>query len=111
DAQDIARNLTRRYFLASSGYGLGLAALGQLLTADGVLNAADAGSLPDPLAPKPPHFAPKAKACIFIFLEGAPSQLDLFENKPTLVKHNGQALPESFTKNVRFAFIKKETAV
>ena len=106
----LAANLTRRYFLASSGYGLGLAALGQLLAADGMLDAADARSLPDPLAAKPPHFAPKAKACIYIYLEGAPSQIDLFDPKPKLNELNGQPLPESMTKNVRFAFIKKETA-
>jgi hypothetical protein len=65
----------------------------------------------DPLLPKPPHFAPKAKSCIFIFMEGAPSQLDLYDPKPKLNELNGQPLPESLTKNVRFAFIKKETAV
>ena len=65
----------------------------------------------DPLAPRPPHFAPKAKNCIFIFLEGAPSQIDLFDPKPKLNELHGQKLPESMTKNVRFAFIQKETAV
>ena len=57
-----------------------------------------------------PHFAPKAKACICIYLEGAPSQIDLFDPKPKLNELHGQPLPESFTKNVRFAFIQKETA-
>ena len=65
-------------------------------------------ALTNPLAAKPPHFAPKAKACIFIFLEGAPSQLDLFDPKPKLNELDGQPLPESLTKNMRFAFIKKE---
>ena len=64
----------------------------------------------NPLAPKPPHFAPKAKNCICIYLEGAPSQIDLFDPKPKLNELHGQKLPESFTKNVRFAFIQKETA-
>ena len=64
----------------------------------------------NPLAPKPPHFAPRAKACIFIFLEGAPSQVDLFDPKPKLNELHGQKLPESLTKNVRFAFLKKDTA-
>ncbi len=58
----------------------------------------------------PPHFEPKAKACICIFLEGGPSQIDLFDPKPKLNELDGQALPESFTKEVRFAFIQKETA-
>ena len=64
----------------------------------------------DPLAPRPPHFAPKAKSCICIYLEGAPSQIDLFDPKPKLNELHGQTLPESMTKNVRFAFIQKETA-
>ena len=104
---------TRRRFLGNMVYGIGAAALGQWLAQDGLLapqtaRAADAG-LANPLAPKPPHFAPKAKNCIFIFLEGAPSQIDLFDPKPKLNELNGQPLPESMTKNVRFAFIKKET--
>lgn len=109
-----AWNQTRRHFLRSAGYGVGLAALGQLLADDGVLNAEDARSSPartDPLAPKPPHFGAKAKACIFIFLEGGPSQIDLWDSKPLLNEMHGKPLPESLTKEVRFAFIKKETAV
>src|SRR5690606_23160800 len=64
----------------------------------------------NPLAPRPPHFAPKAKACIFFFMEGAPSQMDLFDPKPELNKLHGQKLPDSLTKNVRFAFIQKDSA-
>lgn len=106
---------SRRRFLGHMGYGIGAAALAQLLAQDGVLGpaavpAAD-GELANPLAPRPPHFAPRAKACIFIFLEGAPSQLDLFDPKPKLNELDGKPLPESLTQNVRFAFIKKETAV
>ncbi len=100
-------NLTRRHFLESSGYGLGLAALSSLMEREG--RAGDAST--NLLAPKPSHAAPKAKNCIFIFLEGAPSQLDLFDPKPKLNELHGQPLPETLTKNVRFAFIKKETAV
>jgi hypothetical protein len=107
--------LTRRHFLSSAGYGVGLAALGQLLARDGLLAPAAAApggaALANPLAPKPPQFAPKAKACIFIFLEGAPSQLDLFSSKPKLKELSGKPLPESLTRDVRFAFIKKESAV
>ena len=69
------------------------------------------GDAGNPLAPKPSHFPGKAKSCIFIFLEGAPSHLDLFDPKPKLMELDGQALPESFTKDVRFAFIQKESAV
>lgn len=79
---------------------------------EGLLTAeAKAGSAVNPLEPKPPHFAPKAKNCIFFFMEGAPSQLDLFDPKPKLNELHGQKLPESMTDKVRFAFIQKETAV
>ncbi|PYV12979.1 MAG: sulfatase, partial [Acidobacteria bacterium] len=98
------REMTRRYFLGVGGSGLGMAALAQLLAAD------DAPAV-NPLAPKPPHFPATARACIFIFLEGGPSQIDLFDPKPKLNALDGKPLPESLTKNVRFAFIKKESAV
>lgn len=109
--QKLAENHTRRHFLSSAGYGVGMAALAGLLAADGKLNASEA--LPartDPLAPKAPHFAGKAKSCIFIFLEGGPSQIDLWDPKPLLNEMDGKPLPDSLTKEVRFAFIKKETA-
>ena len=47
----------------------------------------------NPLAPKPPHFAARAKRVIFLFMSGGPSQMDLFDHKPELEKGNGQALP------------------
>ncbi len=100
---------TRREFLTTTANGLGMMALGSMLTEDGVLQAAPPIAA-DPLLPKAPHFPAKAKNCIFIFMEGAPSQMDLFDPKPKLNELNGQSLPESMTKNVRFAFIKKETA-
>jgi hypothetical protein len=96
---------SRRRFFTSAASGVGLLALAAMLRDEGLL-AAEA----DPLSPKAPHFEPKAKACICIYLEGGPSQLDLFDPKPKLQELHGQALPESFTKNVRFAFIQKETA-
>src|SRR5947209_3040657 len=99
---------SRRNFLATSASGVGLLALASLLRDDGRLVAANAPR--SPLDPKPPHFAGKAKNCICIYLEGAPSQLDLFDHKPKLNDLHRQKLPESFTKNVRFAFIRKETA-
>ncbi len=102
---------SRRDFLTSSASGIGLLALASLLRDDGLLAAAppSAGAV-NPLAPKPPHFAPKAKRCICIYLEGAPSQIDLFDPKPKLNELDGQKLPESMTKNVRFAFIRKDGA-
>src|SRR5947208_16394163 len=98
----------RRNFLATSASGIGLAALASLLRDDGLLAAPAAAT--NPLAARAPHFAPKAKACICIYLEGAPSQLDLWDPKPKLNELDGQKLPESMTKNVRFAFIQKEGA-
>lgn len=104
---------TRRDFLLTSASGIGAAGLGAMLTSDGLLgeaNAAEASAPSHPLAPRQPHFDPKAKACIFIFMTGAPSHLDLFDRKPELYKQHDQPLPESIYKGVRFAFLKPETA-
>jgi hypothetical protein len=101
---------SRRNFLTTSANGIGLLALASLLRDEGLL-AAESKEAVNPLASKAPHFAPKAKNCICIYLEGAPSQIDLFDPKPKLNELNGKPLPESLTKNVRFAFIQKETAV
>lgn len=107
----------RRSFLATSASGLGGLALASLLRDDGALSAApdpsrapsatSPGGLPALLS----HYAPKARNCIFLFMEGAPSQIDLFDPKPKLNELHGQKLPESMTKNVRFAFIQKDSAV
>jgi uncharacterized protein (DUF1501 family) len=99
---------SRRHFLTSGASGIGLLALASLLRDDGLL-AAEARPA-NPLAPKPPHFAPKARRCICFYLEGAPSQLDLWDPKPKLNELHGQPLPQSMTKNVRFAFIRKDGA-
>src|SRR5262245_44306184 len=101
---------SRRNFLTTTANGIGLLALASLLRSDGLLAAEAQPDALNPLAPKPSHFAPKAKACICFYLEGAPSQLDLWDPKPKLNELNGQKLPESMTKNVRFAFIQKDTA-
>lgn len=103
---------TRREFLTTTANGLGMMALGALLTQDGILQASPAGGQPEgePVGPRLAHFPARAKNCICIFMEGAPSQMDLFDPKPKLNELHGQPLPESMTKNVRFAFIKKETA-
>jgi hypothetical protein len=61
--------------------------------------------------PRSPHFAPRAKRCIFIFMDGGPSQLDLFDRKPKLEELSGQQLPASLLENVRFAFIKKDATL
>ena len=103
---------TRRDFFTSSASGLGGLALLSVLNEQGLLAAekktADSAN---PLAPKLPHFAPKAKSCIFIFLAGAPSHVDLYDPKPLLNERHGEPLPKSLTDKVRFAFIKKNSAV
>ena len=105
-------DLTRRDFLVSTARGVGGLAFASLLAGDGLL-AADSKAVParfNPFTPKAPHFAPKARRCIFIYMEGGVSQLDLFDPKPKLNELNGQKLPESMTKNVRFAFLQKDSA-
>lgn len=91
---------TRRHFFADCGVGVGAMALGSLL---GSSNQAQAST--EPLAPRPPHFPPKAKRVIFLFMAGGPSQLDLFDHKPQLKAYSGQRIPESFTAGKRFAFM------
>ena len=105
--------LSRRRFLTGGLAGAGALALAGLLEQDGVLAAS--GGAPgvathDPTMPRLSHFAPKAKRIIYIYLEGGPSQMDLFDPKPELNRLHGQPLPPSMLETVRFAFIKKETA-
>ncbi len=84
---------TRREFLARSGGGFGALALAWMLQAD----RARAGGLPgDPLAPRAPHFAAKARSVIFLFMHGGPSHLETFDPKPELQRLAGQTLPPSF---------------
>ncbi len=97
--------LTRRFFLRDCTLGLGTIALADLLRRD---NSAAAAPLPaDPLAPRSPHFAPKAKRVIFLFMAGGPSQVDLFDNKPALAKHHGQAPPQEMVERLRLAFAQR----
>lgn len=92
----------RRDFLLRSGLGLGAVALGSLLNAG---RAAESRARANPLAPRRPHFAPRARNVIYLHMIGAPSQLDLYDYKPALVKHDGEECPESILKGKRFAFI------
>ncbi len=95
---------TRRHFFGTCGVGLGAMALASLL-ADEARAAARPEAI-DPLVPRAPHFTPKAKRVIFLFMAGGPSQLELFDYKPKLQELDGQVVPASYTKNKRFAFIK-----
>src|SRR6202522_182401 len=96
------RTITRRWFFEQCGVGVGAAALAQLLTESGY---AAAGAATDPLAPKAPQFAPKAKHVIFLFMAGAPSHLELFDYKPQLAKFDGTLPPPELLKGYRAAFI------
>jgi hypothetical protein len=98
-------NTTRRHFFAQCGIGLGTMALAELF-GQGQARAADqATPLVNPLAPRPGHFAPRAKSVIYLFMAGGPSQLELFDFKPKLQVFNDQPIPESFIKGKRFAFM------
>jgi hypothetical protein len=106
------RTLARREFFATSASGLGAVALASLLAGDAPrVAAAETSAAANPLAPKRSHFTPRAKNAIFIFLEGGPSQAELYDPKPLLNERNEQKLPDSFLKDVEFAFIKKDEAV
>ncbi|MCL4852452.1 MAG: DUF1501 domain-containing protein, partial [Bryobacteraceae bacterium] len=109
DEYDFRVIQTRRSFLSQCAGGIGAAALAQLLANDG--RAATAEHAANPLASKLPHFAAKARNVIFLFMEGGPSQIDLFDPKPEMERWNGQTLPESMRKNLRFAFIKPTAKV
>ncbi len=104
--------LQRRRFLSGSSGMAGSLALASLLDQDGL--QAGGGLHTDqviaarPLAPRSPHFLPRAKNLIYIYLEGGPSQMDLFDPKPKLNQLDGQPLPESMLKDVQFAFIQRE---
>ncbi len=82
---------SRREFFSRAGSGLASIALASLLKAD---------AAPDPLAPKTPHHPPKAKSVIWLFMEGGPSHVDLFDPKPKLNELHGQPMPESFGKPI-----------
>jgi hypothetical protein len=86
---------SRRDFLSNAGSGLGAIALAAMLNED-----ASAGNVPDPLRPKPPHFQPTAKSVIWLFMEGGPSHVDLFDPKPALERFAGQPLPPSFGRPI-----------
>lgn len=104
----------RRFFLSQMGCGLGAAALAELLPGSGRAFAMHGQNQPtatDPLAPRQPHFTAKAKAVIQLFMAGAPSQLELFDNKPLLTELSGKPLPPSVIGGQRYAFIQPDAAV
>ncbi len=103
------RALTRRWFLQNCGLRLGAVALASLLNDNKIFSAAVKPE--DPLAPRTPHFAPRAKQVIYLFQAGGPSQLDLFDYKPALAKYDGKPVPSEIVKDQRYAFIKPDAAL
>ena len=82
----------RREFLWQSGAGFGAVALSALLGDDFFAAPAAAATRSSPLAAKPPHFAPKAKSIIFLFMYGGPSHIDTFDYKPSMVGMDGKTV-------------------
>lgn len=96
---------SRRELLTRVGTGLGSLGLAALLADQGLLGGEDVASTSDagrsPLAVKPPHFAPRAKRVIHLFMNGGPSQVDTFDPKPELTKYDGQKPPNAELKTER----------
>src|SRR5512132_2817030 len=86
--------MTRRDYLRKVGTGFGMLGFADLM------HGATLGQT-SPLAPKAPHFTPKAKRVIFLFLNGGPSQVDTFDPKPLLAKYSHQAMPSGNLKTER----------
>ena len=94
--KSLAYQMNRRHFLSKSSLGLGAAALSSLISPSAAwANGPDKGILGKP------HFAPKAKRVIYLFMSGGPSQHDMFDHKPKLQEMNGQDLPESVRQGQR----------
>ena len=106
--QEVRKLISRRWFFRQCGVGLGAVALNSMLAPKAFAKAAKPTN---PLAPRIPHFAPKAKRVIYLFMAGAPSHLDLFDNKPELAKRNGQLPPAELLKDYRAAFINPNSAL
>ncbi len=101
----LASNLSRRWFLRDCGLGLAGMALNSFASRE-------ASAAPNnPLAPRAPHFPAKAKRVIYMFNAGAPSHLELFDNKPELTARNGQLPPADLLKGYRAAFINPNSAL
>lgn len=103
--------LTRRHFLGNCGIGLGKLAAAGLLTGALEPRKTSGAESDVSLAPRPPHYPARAKAVIHLFMGGAPSQLELFDPKPTLTRLEGKPLPKSVIGDQRYAFIQPSAAV
>jgi hypothetical protein len=106
--ESLLREITRRHFFQNCKLGLGSLVLGSLLGGQSSGGVSSADRAVNPLAPRDGHHPARARNVIFLFMAGGPSQLELFDYKPKLQEMNGQVIPESYVKNKRFAFIKKD---
>lgn len=105
--KDFLRLATRRHFFKDCSLGIGTMALSALLNENLFSDRRSSSeTVINPLAPRPAHFAAKAKSIIYLFMAGGPSHLDLFDHKSKLQELNGSAIPEELVKGERFAFIK-----
>lgn len=102
---------TRRQFFETCGVGLGKIALASLMAREALGANGSLAQAATPFAPQPTHFAPKAKRVIYLFMAGAPSQLDLFDYKPKLHELAGKPIPPSVIAGQRYAFIQPDAAV
>jgi hypothetical protein len=100
-------SIARRQFFQECGYGVGTIALASLLAGASDVRAQTPASR-NPLAPRPPHFRPRAKAVIHLFMAGAPSQLELFDYKPQLARLEGRPIPPEVIGGQRYAFIRPD---
>ena len=99
------RSITRRHFFEQASFGIGGLALASLVDS-AVLAAPSSQAAAASAAGRALDFPARAKRVIYLFMAGAPSQLDLFDPKPALTRHDGQDIPEELIKGERFAFIK-----
>ena len=109
EAEQAARQMhTRRHFIKESAMGLGALALGSFLGSCGTPSSGNSIVFDPahPLLPKLPPFPGRAKSVIYLHMAGAPSQLELFDYKPELMKMDGQDCPKSLLEGKRFAFIR-----
>ncbi|MDB5173241.1 MAG: hypothetical protein JWN51_2014 [Phycisphaerales bacterium] len=97
--------INRRWFLKQCGVGLGAIALSELMGGGPQRASAATGPALNPLAAKPPHFAPRAKRVIYLFMAGGPSHMEMFDYKPELAKWDGKLPPADLLKGYRAAFI------
>ena len=100
--------VTRRHFYSRCIAGLGGIALGELLGGGG-LGAASIDRDRSPLAPKDPHFHPRVKRVVYLFMAGAPSQFETWLWRPKLKELDGRRTPDSFLEGKRFAFMERFT--